>query len=78
MFLDKYVKVKSGEEEIEKRHPLLDKIIMKSNGCLLFQEQLMQIANQVFELSLEDAESIRRACGKKIKKDMEIWTKERN
>ena len=33
----------------------------------------MQIANQVFELSLEDAESIRRACGKKIKKDMEIW-----
>ena len=72
-FLGQYVKVKSGEEGVEERHPILDKIILKSNGCLLFQEQLMQIANQVFELSLEDAESIRRACGKKIKKDMEIW-----
>ena len=72
-FVPDYVAVKNEEKGVQERHPELDKIILASKGCILFQEQLMQIANRVFGLSLEDAEAIRRACGKKIKQDMEIW-----
>lgn len=72
-FVKDYVEVKDGHKGVEQRHPELDKILLQSKGCLLFQEQLMKIANAVFQLPLEDSESIRRACGKKIKKDMDLW-----
>lgn len=49
----------------------LDQIMGVTGNTILFQEQLMKIASEVFELSLDDAELIRRAVGKKKIKEME-------
>lgn len=46
-------------------HPILDAHLSESGNMLIYQEQLMRIANKVFGLSLEDAETIRRGVGKK-------------
>lgn len=72
-FVDEYCDVKKGVKEIAKRHPELDKILAQTNGTILYQESLMQCASQVFGLSLEDAEIIRRATSKKSKEQMQIW-----
>lgn len=58
----------------------LKEILSKTGGCILYQETLMQIANRVFKLSLEQAELIRRAVGKKKKEEIakfEILIKEK-
>lgn len=46
-------------------HPVLDPYLEESGSMLIYQEQLMRIANKVFGLSLEDAEIIRRGVGRK-------------
>jgi DNA polymerase III subunit alpha len=54
-------------------HPELDEILSWSKNVILYQEQLMQIANKVFGLSLEEAETLRRIVGKKKVKEMGPW-----
>ena len=49
---------------------VLDKVLAETGGCCLFQETLMRCCKEVFGLSLEEAELVRRACGKKKKEDM--------
>ena len=46
-------------------HPILDAHLSESGNMLIYQEQLMRIANKVFGLSLEEAEIIRRGVGRK-------------
>lgn len=46
-------------------HPILDPHIGETGNMVIYQEQIMRIANKVFGLSLEDAETIRRGIGKK-------------
>lgn len=72
-FLDEYCKVKEGSQEVAERWPSLDKILNETKGTILFQETLMRVCNEVFGLSLLDAESVRRATGKKKKEEMEVW-----
>lgn len=72
-FVDDYVKVKSGDAEIAKRHLVLDKILNDTKGIFIYQESLMKVASEVFGLTLEDAEAIRRACGKKKREEMSKW-----
>lgn len=72
-FVDSYVDVKNGNTFIEKRHPELDKILEQTKGTIIYQEQLLAIADKVFNLSLEDGEQIRRACGKKKPQEMKKW-----
>jgi DNA-directed DNA polymerase III PolC len=54
-------------------HDDLDKILSWSKNVILYQEQLMQIANKVFGLTLEEAEVLRRIVGKKKVDDMPAW-----
>ena len=54
-------------------HPELDKIISWSKNVILFQEQIMQIANKVFGFTLEEAETLRRIVGKKKVDQMPQW-----
>lgn len=54
-------------------HPELDKILSWSKNVILYQEQLMQIANKVFGLTLEEAEVLRRIVGKKKVDEMPAW-----
>lgn len=50
--------------------PKLDAILAETGNAILYQETLMRIAHEVFELSLLDAETIRRVVGKKLSKEM--------
>ena len=54
-------------------HKELDEILSWSKNVILYQEQLMQIANKVFGLSLEEAETLRRIVGKKKVDEMPAW-----
>jgi DNA polymerase-3 subunit alpha len=63
---DQYVKRKSGEEPIEYLHPLLEPILKETYGCLIYQEQAMRIAVELFGLNLVEADTLRKAIGKKL------------
>ena len=60
-----YVDRKSGEESVTYLHQSLEPILKKTQGVLVYQEQSMQIAQQLAGFSLEDADDLRKAIGKK-------------
>jgi intein/homing endonuclease len=72
-FVGDYLEKKNGTSFVEERHPELDKILSETKGSIIYQEQLLAIANRVFGFSLEDAEILRRIVGKKKKEEMKKW-----
>ncbi|WP_231572061.1 DNA polymerase III subunit alpha [Pontibacillus halophilus] len=64
-FIPTYIKRKHGEEAVSYPHPDLKPILDKTYGVLVYQEQIMQIANQLAGLSLGEADVLRRAVSKK-------------
>ncbi|WP_208989658.1 DNA polymerase III subunit alpha, partial [Pseudovibrio sp. POLY-S9] len=67
-----YNAVKHGEQEPDYLHPLLEPILTETNGIIVYQEQVMQIAQVLSGYSLGEADLLRRAMGKKIAAEMEI------
>ncbi|WP_417669040.1 DNA polymerase III subunit alpha [Roseibium sp.] len=67
-----YNAVKHGEQEMDCLHPLLEPILSETNGIIVYQEQVMQIAQVLSGYSLGEADLLRRAMGKKIAAEMEI------
>jgi DNA polymerase-3 subunit alpha len=66
-----YCARKHGEEESEYLHPMLEPILKETFGVIIYQEQVMQIAQVMAGYSLGDADLLRRAMGKKIRAEME-------
>jgi DNA polymerase-3 subunit alpha len=62
---------KHGEEEIESIHPMIDQLLKETQGVIVYQEQVMQIAQVLSGYSLGEADLLRRAMGKKIKAEMD-------
>ena len=62
---------KHGEEEIESIHPMIDHLLAETQGVIVYQEQVMQIAQVLSGYSLGEADLLRRAMGKKIKEEMD-------
>nr|WP_272211643.1 DNA polymerase III subunit alpha [Marinicella sp. W31]MDC2877534.1 DNA polymerase III subunit alpha [Marinicella sp. W31] len=62
---------KHGEEEIESIHPLIDHLLAETQGVIIYQEQVMQVAQVLSGYSLGEADLLRRAMGKKIKEQMD-------
>ena len=62
---------KHGEEEIESIHPKIDYLLKETQGVIVYQEQVMQIAQVLSGYSLGEADLLRRAMGKKIKAEMD-------
>ncbi len=60
-----YINRKHGHEEITYLTDLLEPILGETYGCILYQEQVMRIANQIAGLSMSDADNLRKAMGKK-------------
>ena len=60
-----YWKRKHGIEKVEYLHPLLEPILGESNAVILYQEQVMRIAAILGGFSLNEADSLRKAMGKK-------------
>ena len=66
-----YISRKHGKEEIDYIHPLLESVLKETYGIIVYQEQVMQIAQILAGYTLAEADLLRRAMGKKIKKEME-------
>jgi DNA polymerase-3 subunit alpha len=73
--IDTYVNRKHGREEIESLHPMIEPILAETYGVIIYQEQVMQIAQVLSGYSLGEADLLRRAMGKKIKKEMDAQRK---
>ena len=65
--IDSYIKRKHGEEKITYLDPSLEKITKSTYGFLIYQEQIMQLANVYANYSLGEADILRRAMSKKKK-----------
>ena len=66
-----YCARKHGDEEPEYLHPMLEPILKETFGVIIYQEQVMQIAQVMAGYSLGDADLLRRAMGKKIRAEMD-------
>ncbi|MBX3569033.1 MAG: DNA polymerase III subunit alpha [Rhizobiaceae bacterium] len=62
---------KHGEEEIASIHPMIDHLVKETQGVIVYQEQVMQIAQELSGYSLGEADLLRRAMGKKIRAEMD-------
>ncbi|GGA54411.1 DNA-directed DNA polymerase [Nitratireductor aestuarii] len=62
---------KHGEEEIASIHPKIDHLVKETQGVIVYQEQVMQIAQELSGYSLGEADLLRRAMGKKIREEMD-------
>ncbi len=65
-----YISRKHGQEAVEDLHALITPILSETYGVIIYQEQVMQIAQVLSGYSLGEADLLRRAMGKKIKEEM--------
>jgi DNA polymerase-3 subunit alpha len=66
-----FIKRKHGEEAPDYLYPNLEGILTETYGIMIYQEQVMQIAQELAGYSLGEADLLRRAMGKKIRSEME-------
>ncbi len=69
--IPRYIACKKGEEEPDYLHETLQPILQETYGVMIYQEQVMQIAQTLSGYSLGEADLLRRAMGKKIKAEMD-------
>ncbi len=62
-----YPELKNGRKVIAYPHPDLVKILADTYGLMLYQESVMRVAQHFAGYSLEEADNLRKACGKKIR-----------
>ncbi|MCB9911995.1 MAG: DNA polymerase III subunit alpha, partial [Planctomycetes bacterium] len=63
--VDMFVDRKHGREAIQYPHPSVEKILKGTYGCLVYQEQIMLASVELGGFSLNDADNLRKAMGKK-------------
>jgi DNA polymerase-3 subunit alpha len=66
-----FINRKHGREAITYEHPLLEKILNETYGVLVYQEQIMKMAQDLAGYSLGEADLLRRAMGKKKASEMQ-------
>ncbi|MCP9887092.1 DNA polymerase III subunit alpha [Cyanobium sp. ATX 6A2] len=69
--IPKFINRKHGREAIEFAHAKLEPILRETYGIMVYQEQIMKIAQDLAGYSLGEADLLRRAMGKKKKSEME-------
>ena len=69
--IPRYIACKHGIEDPDYLHPKLEEILKETFGVMIYQEQVMQIAQILSGFSLGKADLLRRAMGKKIKSEMD-------
>ncbi|HWT88145.1 MAG TPA: DNA polymerase III subunit alpha, partial [Candidatus Angelobacter sp.] len=68
--VDDFINRKHGKTKVAFELPQLQDILEETYGVILYQEQVMQIANRLANFSLGEADILRRAMGKKKKEEM--------
>jgi DNA polymerase-3 subunit alpha len=69
--IPKFINRKHGREKIDYAHKILEPILKETYGIMVYQEQIMKIAQDMAGYSLGQADLLRRAMGKKKKAEME-------
>ncbi len=62
-----YADRKNGRKPITYAHPDLEPILADTQGLMIYQESVMRVAQKFAGYSLEEADNLRKACGKKIR-----------
>jgi len=70
-FIPDFIARKHGHKKIEYIHPALEGIIGNTYGVVVYQEQVMAIASRLAGFTMPEADTLRKAMGKKIKKLMD-------
>ena len=70
-FIPQFVEGKKDPSSLRVPHPLLEDLVGETYGVLVYQEQVMEAARIISGYTLEGADILRRAMGKKIKSVME-------
>src|SRR5690348_5432641 len=68
--IDDFIARKHGKKKVAYDLPALEEILSETYGVILYQEQVMQIANRLAGFSLGEADILRRAMGKKNREEM--------
>jgi DNA polymerase III subunit alpha len=68
--IDDFINRKHGKTKVSYELPQLQEVLEETYGVILYQEQVMQIANRLASFSLGEADILRRAMGKKKKEEM--------
>jgi len=63
-----YPELKNGRKPVAYLHPDIEPILKDTYGLMLYQESVMRVAQKFAGYSLEEADNLRKACGKKIRK----------
>jgi len=63
--IPRYLKYKNNPEEVKYEHPLLENILNVTYGCMVYQEQVMQIVRDLAGYSMGRSDLVRRAMAKK-------------
>lgn len=69
-YIPTYNRRMHGEEVVQYHHPKLEPILGETYGIFVYQEQIMQVAGELFGYDLGDADLMRRAVSKKKEKDL--------
>ena len=70
--IDGFVDCKFGRKPVDTLHPSLEPVLRETSGVIVYQEQVMQIAQILAGYSLGEADLLRRAMGKKKKEEMDL------
>mgnify|MGYP006286601021 CR=1 FL=1 len=77
--IPKYIKNKNSPEEVKYDHPILKSILNVTYGCMVYQEQVMQIVRDLAGYSMGRSDIVRRAMSKKkydvMEKEREVFVK---
>jgi len=68
--IPKFINRKNGNEKVDFPHPFIKSILTETYGIMVYQEQIMKIAQDLAGYSLGDADLLRRAMGKKKVSEM--------
>lgn len=69
--LDMFVDCKHGRQEVKYDHPILEPILKDTYGCMVYQEQVMEISKKLAGFTPGEADGLRKAMGKKIPEEIE-------
>ncbi|HET9989228.1 MAG TPA: DNA polymerase III subunit alpha [Kofleriaceae bacterium] len=69
--VDTYIEVKHGRQKADYMHPSLEPVLKDTHGVIVYQEQVMQIAQVLAGYTLGGADLLRRAMGKKKAEEMQ-------
>jgi DNA polymerase-3 subunit alpha len=73
--IDDYIARHRGEKKVQYLVPQMKEILQNTYGVLVYQEQIMQLAQSLAGYSLGEADTMRRAMGKKKREEMAVHEK---